>query len=89
MWAFVENVPAQQSSRRRPTGTLETKEVFVTMATYRDMVTTWVVPASDAVAIQQDHAPAHVKPDDPQFKDVAACYGRHLKLRYHPANSRI
>ncbi|GMF16485.1 unnamed protein product [Phytophthora fragariaefolia] len=95
VWVFVEKVPAQRPSRRRPAGTLETKEVSVTKATYRDMFISRVVPAikarwpnaSEAVVIQQDNAPAHTKPDDPQFNDAAACCGRHVELRFQPANS--
>ncbi|GMF20859.1 unnamed protein product [Phytophthora fragariaefolia] len=86
VWTFVEKVPAQRSSRRRPTGTLETTEVSVTKATYRDMLISRVLPAieacwpnaSEAVVIQQDNAPAHIKPDDPQFNDAAASCGRHV-----------
>ncbi|KAE9323138.1 hypothetical protein PR003_g17043 [Phytophthora rubi] len=43
--------------------------------------------ASEAVVIQQDNAPAHIKPDDPQFTEAAACCGRHVELRFQPANS--
>lgn len=42
--------------------------------------------ASEAVMIQQD-APAHIKPDDPQFTEAAACCGRHVGLRFQHANS--
>ncbi|KAE9004658.1 hypothetical protein PR002_g17002 [Phytophthora rubi] len=91
----MEKAPAKRSSRRRPAGTLETKEVSVTKATYHDMLISRVLPSiearwpntSGAVVIQQDNAPARIKPDDPQFTEAAACCGRHVELRFQPANS--
>ncbi|GMF43297.1 unnamed protein product [Phytophthora fragariaefolia] len=45
IWPFVEHVPAQRSSRHRPSGTLVTKDVSVTKKTYREMLISNLPPA--------------------------------------------
>lgn len=71
-WAFVEEVPAQRSSKHRTRGTIELKSVNVDRDVYRDMVVSNVLPSIKAkwpdcqkpVYVPQYGAPAHVKEDD-------------------------
>jgi hypothetical protein len=44
IWPFVEQVPAQRSSRNRPKGTLETKCITVTKKVYLESLILYVLP---------------------------------------------
>ncbi|KAF0720980.1 hypothetical protein AaE_010219 [Aphanomyces astaci] len=47
-WHFTQSVPAQRSSRNRPSGTMVTVPCTVTRDTYRDMLIDNVIPAIKA-----------------------------------------
>lgn len=68
IWPFVEQQPAQRSSKYRPKGTMETKCVKVNGEVYKDYVVSKLLPAIEAkwprgssnlVVIQQDNATPH------------------------------
>ncbi|KAG2774089.1 hypothetical protein PC129_g11839 [Phytophthora cactorum] len=92
---FVEHVPAQRSSARRPAGTIITKEISVTKNTYRSMILANLLPALHArwprndttIVVQQDNAPAHIAADDAAFTEAVAAAGRNIRLRNQPSNS--
>jgi len=81
-WPFVETVLTQRASVNRPAGTLETKNVSVSKAKYREFMIEKVLPAikekwpdrNKDITIQQDGAPTHIRQDDPAFV-VAATQG--------------
>lgn len=45
IWAFTEQVSAKRSNARRPAGTLETKVISVTKASYREKLVSKVLRA--------------------------------------------
>ncbi|KAG3118406.1 hypothetical protein PI124_g3240 [Phytophthora idaei] len=88
IWPFVEHVPAQRSSARRPAGTIITKEISATKNTYRSMLIANLLPALHArwprndttIVVQQDNAPAHIASDDAVFTKAVAAAGRNIRL---------
>jgi len=90
-WPFVESVVAQRASVNRPAGTLETKNVSVSKAKYREFMIEKVLPAIKEkwpdrernITIQQDGAPTHIRHDDPAFVVAAtlAAGTSHWKLK--------
>jgi hypothetical protein len=97
IWPFVIREPTMRSSARRPTGTMETKEGRVNKETYRTMLmeklllairTRWPwAGANERVLVQQDNAPAHISPEDPQFTASALQQDLDVQLRCQPPNS--
>ena len=69
IWPFVATVPAQRSSRNRPRGTPETKDIKIDIATFEDFYVEKLLPAVQAccpdimkqefIYIQMDNAPVH------------------------------
>ncbi|ETV97361.1 hypothetical protein H310_09696 [Aphanomyces invadans] len=67
IWPFVETVAAQRRSHRREAGTLETKTVSVTKATYKNMLIKETFPAIfekfpcdfQRIIVQHDNAKPH------------------------------
>ncbi|KAL4166217.1 hypothetical protein KRP22_013482 [Phytophthora ramorum] len=97
IWPFVEQVPAQRSSARRPAGTIITKEISVTKTSYRYMLIANLLPAllsrlpsvtdGEPIVIQQDNAPAHIAADDAAFAEAAGGSRCNVVLRNQPPNS--
>uniref|UniRef100_H3GF36 DUF7769 domain-containing protein n=1 Tax=Phytophthora ramorum TaxID=164328 RepID=H3GF36_PHYRM len=97
IWPFVEQVPAQRSSARRPAGTIITKEISVTKTSYRYMLIANLLPArlsrlpsvtdGEPIVIQQDNAPAHITADDAAFAEAAGASRCNVVLRNQPPNS--
>ncbi|KAE8886581.1 hypothetical protein PF005_g8050 [Phytophthora fragariae] len=97
IWPFVEHVPAQRSSARRPAGTIITKDISVTKTSYRAMLIAKLLPAlcehwpedtdGRPIVVQQDNAPAHIASEDQVFADAVAACGRRVVLRNQPPNN--
>lgn len=87
-----------RTSARRAAGTIETKEGRVNQETYRVMLMQQLLPAiqsrwpwtsaGERVWVQQDNAPAHISPDDPQFMTSAWQQGLNVQLRCQPRTRR-
>ena len=86
---------AQRSSINRVTGTLEVKPIT---SINKDVVRSIMIekllrakwPGEDIclpIYIQQDNAPTHIDPKDPQFCEVAKEDGFDIQLICQPANS--
>ena len=102
IWPFTEEVAAQRGSVNRPAGTIETKNVTVTKAVYKDFMINKVLPAIKAkwpiqhnpvinIKIQQDGAKTHHKENDADWMAAATSEeGAHtwnFKLVTQSANS--
>ena len=96
IWPFLEPVPAKKASKNRAKGTIELKPVNITKPTYREMLTSKLLPAirdrwpdgnTVEVVIQQDNARPHIDPNDQQFYAEATRLGLRIKLLAQPPNS--
>ena len=73
------------------------KEYNVTRVEYRAMLIDNVIPAimdnwprgtlHNTIRLQQDNAPLHIKPDDPDWLAAVARSGLHLEIYNQPPNS--
>jgi hypothetical protein len=97
IWPFARREPARRNSTNRVVGTMEWKSFSVDRDAYRTMLIDNVIPAINekwpigtkqrCIRIQQDNAPAHIKPDDPLFHAAAAASGLTIQLYNQPPNS--
>ncbi|KAG3195009.1 hypothetical protein PC128_g8828 [Phytophthora cactorum] len=94
IWAFTEQAAAVRQSAGRPAGTLETKEVSVTKSTYREKLVSKALPeilvhwpGCGGVVLQQDNAPTHISPSNPEFAAAVERSGILVELRCQPPNS--
>ncbi|ETV80633.1 hypothetical protein H257_06156 [Aphanomyces astaci] len=95
-WHFTQTVPAQRSSRNRPSGTMVTVPCTVTRDTYRDMLIDNVIPAIKAkwpndkaarILLQQDNARPHVPLSDERVAAACASDGWAIEVVCQPPNS--
>jgi hypothetical protein len=98
LFPLVNKVPARRSSVNRAAGTLETKPITsITKEVSRMFLINNVLPAikekwprehaHETIYIQQDNAPCHVSPDDPEFCRAASDGGFDIRLICQPPNS--
>ena len=99
IWPFVEMVPAQRSSRNRPAGTLEMKNIVVTKEVYNRFICEKVIPAIQqkwpachrniTIRIQQDNARPHNSAVNGQeaFEAAVAATGLSIVFDNQPAQS--
>ncbi|GMF38424.1 unnamed protein product [Phytophthora fragariaefolia] len=97
VWSFVERRPAQRSSCNRPAGTMEKHDVSVGKDAYRLMLIQHVLsvicarmplpPHDGSITFQQDNAPPHIAPTNPQFYQAVLNSGRDVALRFQPPNT--
>jgi len=90
VWPFVVEVAAKRTSKNRPAGTLELKEVNVDRAAYTSMLKDKLVPAilakwprdQKVVLLRQDNASAHLEP-----QKIRLAHGLVLDVKCQPPKS--
>ncbi|KAE9007553.1 hypothetical protein PR001_g16941 [Phytophthora rubi] len=98
IWDFTHKVDAQHSSKNRPAGTLETKNLdTVNREVYKRYLLEHIIPAikskwpvwdkSSPIVIQQDNATPHCQPTDPDILAAGVADGWNIRLAFQPANS--
>ena len=95
IFPFTRQVAARRNSRHRAAGTMETRMVEVTKATYKEKMLNDVFPAIKAmwpggpgdVSVQQDNAPAHSIHDDPDIVAAGTADGWNITLLNQPPNN--
>ncbi|KAH6797331.1 hypothetical protein C2S52_021885 [Perilla frutescens var. hirtella] len=97
IFPFTHKVPAQQSSKNRSRGTLETKAIeSVTKEVIRNYLINQILPAikakwppfaSKVIYIQQDNAKPHIKDSYLIFREVSNTDGFEFTLIQQPPNS--
>ncbi|OWZ16060.1 hypothetical protein PHMEG_00010204 [Phytophthora megakarya] len=95
---FTEQTKAKRNSKKRLTGTPETKNLdSVSGKVYKRYLLENVIPANKAkwpinekcmpIIIQQDNATPHCKPDDPDIAAAGRADGWNIQLDFQPPNS--
>ena len=95
IWPFIRKEPAKRSSRNRPAGTMETKNLNVSKEVYKQFLFEKVYPAirrkwpnkKDHVRVIQDNAPVHVKPGSEEVNVEGRKHRRNIELVNQPSNS--
>lgn len=99
-WPFIQRVQAQKTSKNRPAGTWETKNIAVTKDAYIDFIVNKVIPAAIAkwprnrslrtqrILIQQDNPNTHGLHNDAKWLDAKERDARFkFSIKNQPPNS--
>ncbi len=97
IWPFARQEPAKRSSVNRPAGTMEWKTYGVNRDEYMKMMIEKVLPAikekwprgslDKKKRIQQDNAPLHFPPLDPEWIAAVKASGLDVEMYNQPPNS--